>query len=58
MVLSWPSVAGKVYTIQKSTDLKNWSTIGQIDAEPAPATQTSAEVSAPDPKAFYRVGVP
>jgi len=58
IVLTWSSVPGKVYELQKSTDLRNWSSAGQVQAEPAPATQTSVEVSAPDPKAFYRVGIP
>ena len=56
IVLTWSSVPGKVYKIQKSTDLRNWSDLSEIPAEPAPATQTRVEVISPDPKAFYRIG--
>jgi len=57
IVLIWSSVPGKVYDVQKSTDLKTWFTIRQVPAQPAPATQTQVEILTPDPKAFYRVGV-
>jgi len=57
IVLTWNSVPGNLYEIQKSTDLRNWSSVGQIQAEPAPATQTTAQVATTDSKAFYRIGV-
>ena len=57
VVLTWNSVPGKVYEIQKSTDLRNWVSFGQVAAEPDPATQTSLQLESPNSKAFYRIGV-
>jgi len=54
LVLTWPSVPGRWYNIQMSTNLSSWSTIQQIQAL---GNETTFQVPASEAKAFYRVGV-
>jgi uncharacterized repeat protein (TIGR03803 family) len=64
LTISWPSVIGKVYTIQYSTDLKNWNAVSpQIIANSQTSTwidngsSTGGSVGLQQ-KRFYRVVVP
>jgi hypothetical protein len=54
LVLTWPSVPGRWYNIQMSTNLSSWSTIQQIQAL---GNETTFQVPASEAKAFYRIGI-
>jgi hypothetical protein len=57
MTLTWSSVPGKIYTIEKSTDLISWPVLDTVEGA-AGASSTSYEVMADGVRAFYRVGIP
>jgi hypothetical protein len=57
MTLTWPSVPGKIYTIERSTDLISWPVLDRVEGA-AGASSTSYEVMADGVRAFYRVGIP
>jgi hypothetical protein len=57
MTLTWPSVPGKIYTIERSTDLISWPVLDTVEGA-AGASSTSYEVMADGVRAFYRVGIP
>jgi hypothetical protein len=57
MTLTWPSVPGKIYTIERSTDLISWPVLDTVEGATG-ASSTSYEVMADGVRAFYRVGIP
>jgi len=57
MTLTWPSVPGKIYTIERSTDLISWPVLDTVEGA-AGASSTSYQVMADGVRAFYRVGIP
>jgi hypothetical protein len=57
MTLTWPSVPGKIYTIERSTDLISWPVLDRVEGAVG-ASSTSYEVMADGVRAFYRVGIP
>jgi len=57
MTLTWSSVPGKIYTIERSTDLISWPVLDTVEGA-AGASSTSYEVMADGVRAFYRVGIP
>jgi hypothetical protein len=57
MTLTWPSVPGKIYTIERSTDLISWPVLDTVEGA-AGASSTSYEVMADGVRTFYRVGIP
>ena len=57
MTLTWSSVPGKIYTIERSTDLISWPVLDTVEGA-AGGSSTSYEVMADGVRAFYRVGIP
>jgi hypothetical protein len=57
MTLTWSSVPGKIYTIERSTDLISWPVLDTVEGA-AGASSTSYEVMVDGGRAFYRVGIP
>jgi hypothetical protein len=57
MTLTWSSIPGKIYTIERSTDLISWPVLDTVEGA-AGASSTSYEVMADGVRAFYRVGIP
>ena len=55
IVLTWPSVPGKTYELQKSTDLHNWVVVQEAQSEAYPATETTIRTFSSDEKSFYRI---
>jgi len=55
LYLKWPSVAAKLYTIEKSTDLATWAPLGASVA--GTGTEIAAQLPAPTAAIYYRVSV-
>lgn len=51
--LTWPSVAGKAYAVERSFDLKNWFTVAS--SIPATSPQNIHRITTVGTKAFFRV---
>ncbi len=53
--VSWPSVAGHLYILERSFDLKNWVPVA-TDLEATPPLNSTADVVSPPPQqVFYRI---
>lgn len=53
--VSWPSVSGRIYRLERSLDLHNWQTVEE-NLEPTPPLNTIVDEEAPNGgKMFYRV---
>jgi hypothetical protein len=57
MSLTWSSVPGKIYTIERSTDLISWPVLDTVKGA-AGESSTSYEVMVDGVRSFYRVGIP
>jgi hypothetical protein len=56
-LVSWASVAGRTYKLERSYDMVNWELLNEnVEATPPLNTVTDSAV-APGGKAFYRLGV-
>jgi hypothetical protein len=55
VLLQWPSVAGRIYQVQGSTDLANWTPVSSWIQ--AAAGTTSFTLPATGPPRFYRIEV-
>lgn len=56
--LTWPSVAGLTFTIQRSTTLGGWTDVGTVTATGTTASWTDTSPPAGATKVFYRVALP
>ena len=58
LTLTWPSVPGKNYQIQSSSNLAGiWSTLATVPGAPSPASTTGYTVTKTSSVMFYRVAI-
>ena len=53
--ISWASVPGRLYSVERSFEMNSWLTVADNVQAPAPLNTVTDQVVPPNGKVFYRV---